>query len=146
MKTAYVVIAGFIVMIGIVVFFVAAKTVDAPMIDTPPTVIKQPVSTSTAPDQDEVVEADQADADEPASLPPGFTATPPSLSDSLEETVADGLIGLTLAEGQTYSADQGLMFRVGMIDGEPQMVTMDYRPGRITASIVDGVIVDYTVE
>jgi hypothetical protein len=33
-----------------------------------------------------------------------------------------------------------------MIDGEPLAVTMDYQPGRITASVVDDIVVDYSVE
>jgi hypothetical protein len=38
------------------------------------------------------------------------------------------------------------IFRVVNIDGEPQPVTMDYRPGRINASIVDGVVTEFYIE
>jgi hypothetical protein len=38
------------------------------------------------------------------------------------------------------------MFRVVNIDGEPQIVTMDYRIGRINASTVDGIVTEFSIE
>ena len=58
----------------------------------------------------------------------------------------DNYIGLTVEQAQALAETSGVAFRIGMIDGEPLPVTMDYRPGRITASVVDDVVVDYSVE
>jgi len=55
-------------------------------------------------------------------------------------------IGLTQAEAEALASDNNVMFRVGMQDGEPFAVTFDYRPGRVTASITDGVVSDISVE
>jgi len=58
----------------------------------------------------------------------------------------NGYVGLTVEQAQALAEMSGVAFRIGMIDGEPQAVTMDYQPGRITASVVDDVVVDYSVE
>lgn len=58
----------------------------------------------------------------------------------------DNIIGLTQAEAETYAAANEVAFRIGRIDDEFLPVTMDYRPGRITAEIENEVIVDYSVE
>ena len=65
------------------------------------------------------------------------------------EEVADtheAIIGMTLTEARVYAEANDVMFRLGMIDGEPQAVTMDYRPGRITAEVEDDIITSYTTE
>jgi hypothetical protein len=56
------------------------------------------------------------------------------------------IIGMTTEEAQAYADANDVPFRTGSIDGEAMAVTMDYRPGRITADIVDGVVTGYTVE
>jgi len=58
----------------------------------------------------------------------------------------DEIIGMTVAQAEAYATTSDVDFRVGMIDGEGMPVTMDYRIGRITAEIADGVVVGYTVE
>jgi hypothetical protein len=58
----------------------------------------------------------------------------------------DDYISLTVEQAQALAETNGVAFRIGMIDGEPLAVTMDYRPGRITASVVDDIVVDYSVE
>lgn len=58
----------------------------------------------------------------------------------------DEIIGMTEAQAQAYAEAAEVPFRVGFRDGEPLPLTMDYRPGRITASIEDGVVTEYTVE
>jgi len=58
----------------------------------------------------------------------------------------DEIIGMTVAQAEAYAAANDVDFRVGTIDGEGMPVTMDYRIGRITAEIADGVVVGYTVE
>ena len=58
----------------------------------------------------------------------------------------DNYIGLTVEQAQALAETNGVAFRIGMLDGEPLPVTMDYRPGRITASVVDDIVVNYSVE
>jgi len=58
----------------------------------------------------------------------------------------DVIIGMTIAEVEVYAAEQAVPFRLGYKDGEYLAVTMDYRPGRITASVENGVVFDYSVE
>jgi hypothetical protein len=58
----------------------------------------------------------------------------------------DAIIGMTVAEAEAYAAENEVPFRIGSVDGEARPVTMDYRPGRITASVVDGLVTDYSVE
>jgi hypothetical protein len=56
------------------------------------------------------------------------------------------LMGMTEAEAEAYAEAEGVPFRVGWRDGEPQALTMDLRPGRITATLDDGIVIDYSVE
>lgn len=75
----------------------------------------------------------------------GSESTPPTVE---PEPVAtpEALIGMTTAEAEAYAATNDIMFRVVEVDGEPQEVTEDYRPGRINASVESDVVVSYTVE
>jgi hypothetical protein len=78
------------------------------------------------------------------------TATPPaspSENGQMPTTIDYNIfVGMTVEEAEAYAQANGILFRVGKIDGEPQMVTMDYRPGRITADVENGIIVGYSVE
>jgi hypothetical protein len=56
------------------------------------------------------------------------------------------IIGMTEAEAKAYAEANNVDFRVGVRDGEALPVTLDYRPGRITAEVEQGVVVAYTVE
>jgi hypothetical protein len=58
----------------------------------------------------------------------------------------DEIIGMTETEAKAYADAQSVPFRIGSIDGEVLPVTMDYRPGRITATLAGGVVTSYTVE
>lgn len=58
----------------------------------------------------------------------------------------DDIIGITQSEAEAYAEANEVAFRIGRIDGEFLPVTLDYRPGRITAEIENEVIVDYSVE
>jgi hypothetical protein len=55
-------------------------------------------------------------------------------------------IGLTVENAQARAEAQGVAFRLGTIDGQPRPLTMDYRPGRITATVENNIVVDYSVE
>lgn len=58
----------------------------------------------------------------------------------------DAIIGLTQADAEAYAETNEVPFRIGSVDGEARPVTMDYRPGRITAELMDGVVTGYSVE
>jgi hypothetical protein len=55
-------------------------------------------------------------------------------------------IGLTVEDAQALAKRNGVEFRISRMDDEYFMLTMDYRPGRITAEVEKGIVVDYIVE
>lgn len=55
-------------------------------------------------------------------------------------------IGLSVELAQELAASRGAPFRVTKEDGVDLAVTLDYRPGRINATVESGVVVDYNVE
>jgi len=72
--------------------------------------------------------------------------TPASVVEDDVAGIHDEIIGMTVADAEAYAATNNIPFRIGSVDGESRPVTMDYRPGRITASVVDGLVTEYTVE
>jgi hypothetical protein len=58
----------------------------------------------------------------------------------------DVIIGMTEGEAAAYAEASDVPFRVGVRDGEPLPLTRDYRPGRITAEVEDGLVTGYSVE
>jgi len=54
--------------------------------------------------------------------------------------------GLTIDAARDLAAENGVAFRVVELDGVPQPTTRDFRPGRINATVVDGIVTDYTIE
>lgn len=70
----------------------------------------------------------------------------PTAKDSeIPVDVARQLIGLSERAGELCAKINGWGIRVGVRDGEPLPVTMDYRLDRITLSVSRGFIVDVTV-
>lgn len=55
------------------------------------------------------------------------------------------LLGRTRAEAKAAAQAAGYTFRVVSVDGQPRAVTMDYRPDRIDATIVKGVVTEVSV-
>lgn len=51
---------------------------------------------------------------------------------------------MTAEQATAFAASNGYSARVGSIDGQPQAVTMDYRPDRFTLALVNGVVVSCT--
>jgi hypothetical protein len=72
----------------------------------------------------------------------------PVRTETPEETVGiiKDYVGMTVAEASSVAIANDTMFRVVEIDGEPQMVTEDFRVGRINAVVVDGVVITYSIE
>lgn len=70
----------------------------------------------------------------------------------LDETTQDNTplqesyIWMSVVNAAELAEKKWDIFRVVNIDGEPQPVTMDYRPGRINASIVDGIVTEFSIE
>ncbi len=67
---------------------------------------------------------------------------------ALEDTAAvfgATLVGKKTAKARTAATDEGYDFRVVSVDGESKPVTMDYRPDRLNATVVDGRVVEVTV-
>jgi hypothetical protein len=58
----------------------------------------------------------------------------------------DAIIGMTTDDARFYATTKDTDFRVGMIDGEPLSVTMDYRISRITAEVEKDIVTGYSVE
>jgi hypothetical protein len=76
-----------------------------------------------------------------------LTNTPlPVADDPAEMDVEQDYVGMTTKEAQLYAAAKDVLFRVVEIDGEPQIITMDYREGRINAATQSNIVVSYTVE
>ena len=81
----------------------------------------------------------QEPGDTETKIPTEVVPTPPSASHN-------AIIGMTVVKAEAYAKTQNVNFRIGMIDGEGQVLTMDFQPGRITAEVEKGVVVAYTVE
>jgi hypothetical protein len=55
-------------------------------------------------------------------------------------------VGLSLEDAIVQADADNVLFRVTEQDGEPLPATMDYRPGRINATVIGGVVVDIFIE
>lgn len=55
------------------------------------------------------------------------------------------LVGMKAARARQAAAAEGYEFRVVSVDGQSKPVTMDYRPDRLNATVVDGRVTEVTV-
>ena len=60
--------------------------------------------------------------------------------------VTGDYVGMSVSQAQAQAQARNVPFRIVMADGEVFAVTMDYRPGRINATVENGVVVSYEVE
>jgi hypothetical protein len=74
-----------------------------------------------------------------------LTNTPLPVADD-QVDIEQNYVGMTTVEAQLYAATKDVPFRVVEIDGEPQIITMDYREGRINAATQNNIVLSYTVE
>ncbi len=84
-------------------------------------------------------------------IEPGDTLTPMEMNhivNTLNKNMTNSAdyIGLTVEEAQSLAAENNTIFRVLSLDGQPLPMTLDYRPGRINASVENNIVVDYTIE
>lgn len=61
-------------------------------------------------------------------------------------TATEDYIGMNTTDAETKAKSAGVMFRVVMIDGQPQPTTRDFREGRINATVINGTVTEYFVE
>lgn len=82
--------------------------------------------------------SDDASAPVASDIPAVEAGDDPAMIALCGRMVADGLS----PEAATALAEEnGYVARIGVIDGEPQPVTMDYRLDRFTFEVDDGVVV-----
>lgn len=74
----------------------------------------------------------------PAETTPADTIAPQEQADTAEDYV-----GMTVEAAQELAEENGVPFRVIERDGEPLPATMDWRPGRINASVENNIVVSY---
>lgn len=65
---------------------------------------------------------------------------------NVSQDAHSNIIGMSTDEAEVYAQENNIDFRVGTIDGEGLPVTLDYRPGRVTAEVENNVVVGYTIE
>ena len=74
------------------------------------------------------------------------TVTPPAAPDptmpeaAIDQDSADTLIGLTEAQARERAVELGWQFRVGVRDGQSDMLTTDYVLNRVTVTLAGGVV------
>ncbi len=69
-----------------------------------------------------------------------------TIDEPIIEPITGDYVGLTEGEAEVLAIQNNVPFRVVVLDGEPQMVTEDFRPGRINATVEAGVVTSYEVE
>ncbi len=95
-----------------------------------------------------VVGCSNSDTSESGEVAPSETITEtenPDISTEQVEFQQDLIsAGLPLEDAGALIEVNGYNWRVGSVDGESQMVTMDYRVDRLTLSTQDNIVVDAT--
>jgi len=63
------------------------------------------------------------------------------------QELGDGIVAAQtpLDEAGRQIEAAGFIWRVTMLDGQPQPATKDYRPDRLDLEVVDGVVVAFTI-
>jgi hypothetical protein len=70
------------------------------------------------------------------------------ISETEQDIIAikERYLGLTVAEALAQAEASDTLFRVVEQDGQPLPATMDYRPGRINAIVINDILIDLTIE
>lgn len=89
-----------------------------------------------------VITAYTVETNSPAAEATGTT----EVTKTTQLAIPDAIVGMTITAAEAYAKTKGVDFRTGTVDGVAMAVTADFRPGRITAEIKNGVVVSYTVE
>lgn len=64
----------------------------------------------------------------------------------VSKTTSTDYIWLSEEAASELAKKNNVSFRVTTRDNQPLPATMDFRPGRINASVINGIVVDYDVE
>ena len=88
--------------------------------------------------------SDEAGSGQTSASSSALAQAPAELEAAATEQAA-AIIGSSEADARAAVEAAGLIWRVGTRDGQPQPVTMDYRPDRITVTIDGGVVTEATV-
>ena len=67
-------------------------------------------------------------------------------SDSAKALARSNYVNLTLKDAEKLAKSKNTPFRVVELDGKGLPVSADFRPGRINATVKNGVVVDISVE
>ena len=83
---------------------------------------------------------------DPGAIEPGVPEPAPGeIVQELTQESADSLIGLTEDEATKVAAERGWAVRVAMRDGEPFMLTMDYRQDRVNITVVNNLVTSVVI-
>ena len=77
---------------------------------------------------------------------PGYDVDGNKVDRAEPDILKGDYVGMSVTQAQAKAKAEAVPFRVVMADGEPFAVTMDYRPGRINATVENGVVTSYSVE
>lgn len=77
---------------------------------------------------------------------PGYDVDGNKIEVSEEVVLTGDYVGMSVTQAQARTKADNTPFRIVMADGEAFAVTMDFRPGRINATVENGVVVSYTIE
>jgi hypothetical protein len=144
MKSIIYIIGGIAIIAGgVYAYQIYYQTDNEETIDNTDTVVDADENTNDVSMSDEPMsnESDEGMDDEaqPNDEPLGNQA-------QIEAAQALDLEGMSEDEAAQVAAENDVMFRVVERDGEPLAMTMDYRPGRINATVEGGVVTSYTIE
>lgn len=81
----------------------------------------------------------------PASPSPSSALGEVNRPDADAYRVCEQILGSSEEEAERSAKDAGVRTRVVSIDGQAQMVTMDYSASRINISLQDGLVTDCTI-
>ncbi len=76
---------------------------------------------------------DDDDADDPPATAPADDVELGEFDESL-------IVGLPVEEAEEVVEDEGWEFRIAVLDGEDQVLTMDFVPNRVNVAVDDGIV------
>jgi hypothetical protein len=67
-------------------------------------------------------------------------ATVPADGDEAMAFDDELIVGLPVDEAEQVAEDEGFVFRIAVLDGEDQALTMDFVPNRVNVAVDDGIV------
>lgn len=81
--------------------------------------------------------------DDAPDEPPATAPADGDVNDDVDEAMEfddDLIVGLPVDEAEQVADDEGFVFRIAVLDGEDQMLTMDFVPNRVNVAVDDGIV------